>query len=156
MAFTIPIDLVYELEVNAPCAEVFGVLADVPGSVAYFPKVDKLTDLGDGVYQWEMERVGLPQMNIQAVYASKYTIDKARGSIVWKPVPGIGNALVGGSWKVRDNKQTTALELRIEGSLTVPLPEMMKMMVAPMAENEFERLVDKYVANLIKRFGGEV
>jgi hypothetical protein len=31
MAITVPIDLGHELEVNAPCAEVFGVLSDVPG-----------------------------------------------------------------------------------------------------------------------------
>jgi hypothetical protein len=32
----------------------------------------------------------------------------------------------------------------------------MKMVVAPVVEGEFEKLVDKYIANLIKRFGGEV
>jgi carbon monoxide dehydrogenase subunit G len=156
MAITVPIDLGYEFEVNAPSAEVFAVLADVPESVSHFPKVDKLTDLGDGAWQWEMEKVGTPQVNIQTVYASKYTSNKSKGTIVWKPVPGVGNALVGGSWKIKDNKKSTALELRIEGSLTLPLPGMMKMMVAPVVEGEFEKLVDKYIANLIKRFGGEV
>jgi len=28
--------------------------------------------------------------------------------------------------------------------------------VAPVVESEFEKLVDKYIANLIKKFGGEV
>ena len=56
-----------------------------------------------------------PQVNIQTVYASKYTSNKAKGSVIWKPVPGVGNALVGGSWKITDNKTSTALELKIEG-----------------------------------------
>ena len=156
MAVTVSIDLGYEFEVKAKAADVFAVLSDVPTSVSFFPKVHKLTDLGDGVYKWEMEKVGTAQVNIQTVYASKYTSNKAKGSVVWKPVPDVGNALVGGSWKIKDNKTSTALELKIEGEMTLPLPGLMKMVVAPVVESEFEKLVDKYIANLIKRFGGEV
>jgi hypothetical protein len=30
------------------------------------------------------------------------------------------------------------------------------VIVVPVVDGEFEKLVDKYVANLIKRFGGEL
>lgn len=156
MAVNVKIDLGYEFEVRARAAEVFEVLADVPTSVSHFPKVHKLTDLGDGVYQWEMEKVGTAQVNIQTVYASKYTSDKAKGSVVWTPVEGIGNALVGGHWAIKDKKTSTAITLKIDGEINVPLPGLMKMVVAPVVEGEFEKLVEKYIANLIKRFGGEV
>lgn len=156
MAVTVNIDLGYEFEVNAKAADVFAVLSDVPTSVSHFPKVDKLTDMGDGVYKWEMEKVGTAQVNIQTIYASKYKSDKARGTVVWTPVKGVGNALVGGHWKIRDNKKSTAIELKIEGEIELPLPGLMKMVVAPVVEGEFEKLVDKYIANLIKAFGGEV
>ena len=63
---------------------------------------------------------------------------------------------MGGSWKIKDNKKSTALELKIDGEIHLPLPGLMKMVVAPVVEGEFEKLVDKYIANLIKRFGGEV
>jgi len=156
MAVTVNIDLGYEFEVKAKAAEVFDVLSDVPVSVSHFPKVDKLTDMGDGVYKWEMEKVGTAQVNIQTVYASKYVSNKARGTVVWTPVEGVGNALVGGQWKIKDNGKSTAIELKIDGEITLPLPGLMKMVVAPVVESEFEKLVDKYIANLIKRFGGEV
>jgi carbon monoxide dehydrogenase subunit G len=155
MAVTVNIDLGYEFDVNAKASDVFEVLSDVPVSVSHFPKVDKLTDMGGGVYKWEMEKVGTSQVNIQTVYASKYVSDKAKGTVVWTPVEGVGNALVGGRWKIKDNKKSTAIELKIEGEITLPLPGLMKMVVAPVVESEFEKLVDKYIANLIKRFGGE-
>jgi carbon monoxide dehydrogenase subunit G len=155
MAVTVNIDLGYEFEVKAKAAEVFEVLSDVPTSVSHFPKVDQLTELGEGVYKWEMEKVGTAQVNIQTVYASKYVSDRARGTVVWTPVKGIGNALVGGHWKIKDNKKSTAIELKIDGEITLPLPGLMKMVVAPVVESEFEKLVDKYIANLIKRLGGE-
>ena len=155
MTVIVNIDLGYEFDVKGKVADVFEVLSDVPTSVSHFPKVEKLTDMGDGVYKWEMEKVGTAQVNIQTVYASKYTSSKAKGTVVWTPVEGIGNALVGGSWKIKDNKKSTGITLKIEGQITLPLPGLMKMVVAPVVESEFEKLVDKYIANLIKRFGGE-
>ena len=32
----------------------------------------------------------------------------------------------------------------------------MKMVIAPVVESEFEKMVEKYIDNLTKRFGGEV
>ncbi len=156
MSITVKIDLGYEFEVKAKASEVFEVLSDVPTSVAHFPKVEQLTDMGGGVYQWEMEKVGTAQVNIQTVYASKYVSDAAKGTVKWTPVKGVGNALVGGNWKVVDNKKSTGVTLAIQGEIEVPLPGLMKMVVAPIVEGEFEKLVEKYIDNLIKRFGGEV
>jgi carbon monoxide dehydrogenase subunit G len=157
MAITVDIDLGYEFAVKAPIKDVFDLLSDVPTSVSLFPKVHKLTDLGDGVYQWEMEKVGTAQVNIQTIYASRYVANRAKGTVVWTPVDGIGNSQVGGSWTIKEQKdRSTSIALSIEGTVTVPLPGLMKMVVGPVVESEFEKLVDQYIANLIQRFGGEV
>jgi carbon monoxide dehydrogenase subunit G len=155
MSITVAIDLGYEFAVKSSFKDVFDVLSDVPMSASFFPKVHKLTDLGQGAYRWEMEKVGTAQVNIQTIYASKYVADRARGTVVWTPVKGEGNALVGGSWKITDRKKTTALEFKVAGTVEVPLPGLMKMVVAPIVKSEFEGLVEKYIDNLIKRFGGE-
>jgi len=157
MTVSVHIDLGYQFEVKAKHDAVFAVLSDVPKSVSHFPKVSKLTDLGDGVYQWEMQKVGTAQVNIQTIYASKYANDPAKGTVKWTPVKGIGNALVGGSWKIADNKgKSTKVVLKIDGTVDVPVPGLMKMVVEPVVAGEFEKLVEKYIANLIKTFGGEV
>ena len=156
MAITVNIDLGYEFAVKADYTTVFDTLSDVPKSASFFPKVDQLVDLGDGVYRWEMAKIGIAQANLQTIYASKYVSDKARGSIVWTPVPGEGNALVSGSWQITDRKKSTQLVLKIQGELTLPLPGLMKMMIAPVVEAEFEKLVEHYIDNLTQHFGGEV
>jgi hypothetical protein len=102
-----------------------------------------------------MEKVGTAQVNIQTVYASTYVSDKAKGTVKWTPVKGVGNALVGGSWTIVDNKKSTGVTLAIEGTIELPLPGLMKMVVAPVVEGEFEKLVEKYIDNLIRHFGGE-
>ena len=156
MAITVKIDLGYEFAVKAKAADVFEVLSDVPTSVSHFPKVDQLVDLGNNTYRWEMEKVGTAQVNIQTIYASKYVSDRKKGSVVWTPVQGEGNALVGGSWKMTEGKKGTAIEFKVKGTVDVPLPGLMKMVVAPIVSGEFEKLVEKYIDNLIKVFGGEV
>jgi carbon monoxide dehydrogenase subunit G len=156
MAVIVPFDLSYEFEVKASAADVFAVLADVPTSASHFPKVDKLVDMGDNTYRWELQRVGTAQVGIQTIYASKYVSDKKKGSVVWTPVKGVGNGQIGGSWAITDKKKSTHVVLNIKGEITVPLPGLMKMIVVPVVTNENEKLVEKYIANLIKRFGGEV
>ena len=156
MAVSVGIDLGYEFTVKASFKDVFDIVSDVPTSVSFFPKVYQLVDLGDGVYRWEMEKVGTAQVNIQTVYASKYVSDRKKGTVVWTPVKGQGNALVGGSWKVVAAKKGTSLELKISGTVEVPLPGLMKMVIVPVVQGEFEKLVEKYIDNLIKKFGGEV
>ncbi len=156
MALNVDIDLAYEFTVKAGFDEVFDLLSDVPKSVSHFPKVDKLVDLGGGSYRWEMQKVGTAQVNIQTVYASSYVADRKKGTVVWTPVKGVGNAQVGGHWKLKKAKKGTALELAIQGTVEVPLPGLMKMVVTPVVQGQFEELVDKYIANLVKQFGGEI
>ena len=155
MAITVEINLGYEFDVKAKASEVFAVLSDVPTSASHFPKVDQLVDLGGGAYRWEMEKIGIASINLQTVYASKYTSNKAKGTVSWTPVQGDGNALVAGSWKITDNKKSTNIVLEIQGELTLPLPGLMKMVAAPVAEAEFEKMVEQYIDNLTQHFGGE-
>jgi len=156
MAVTVKIDLGYEFAVKAKYDDVFAVMADVPTSASHFPRVDQLTDMGDGVYKWEMQKVGIRDIGIQTVYASKYETDKTKGTVAWTPVQGVGNALMSGHCKVTGDKESTRIALNIEGDVNVPFPALMKIVVQPLVEIEFDRLVGKYIANLIEEFGGEV
>ena len=156
MTVNVSIDLEYAFEVKAKFADVFELLANVPESAKFYPKVDKLVDLGDGAFRWEMEKIGVASINLQTIYASKYVDNKTKGTIIWTPVKGVGNAEVSGSWKIKDNKKSTALVLHVKGDLAIPLPGLMKMVVVPVVEGEFEKMTDKYIANLTKKFGGEI
>ncbi len=156
MTITAEVDLEYEFAVKAKAAEVFALLSDVPKSSSYFPKVHAVTDQGQGVFQWEMQKVGTPQVNIQTVYASKYKVDPKKGTVSWTPVKNTGNAQVSGGWTITDQKKSTALKLVVQATVFVPLPDIMQAIVQPVVSAEFEKLLDQYIANLIERFGGEV
>ena len=156
MSITIPVELGFEFDVKESAKEVFAVLSDVPVSASHYPHLEKLVDLGEGAYRWEMENIGVGAIQLQTVYASKYVSNKSKGTVVWTPVEGEGNALVSGSWKITANKKSTNVVLQVEAEMSLPLPALMKMVVAPLVEAEFERMTERYIANLIERFGGEV
>ncbi|MGO3294860.1 MAG: SRPBCC family protein [Marinobacter sp.] len=153
MAITVSIELNRELEIPASYDEVFDLLADVPRSASYFPKVHKLTDLGNNVYRWEMEKVGVDKHAIQSIYASKYVADKDAGKIAWEPVKGEGNGLVSGHWTVAaKGDKTTALKFHTNAELTLPLPGLLKLAISPVIKHEFNGLVDTYMSNLKAAF----
>lgn len=156
MTITARLDLHRAFDVAASAADVYAVLADVPMSASHFPKVERLTDRGGGVYEWQMERVGTEKLNIQTRYASRYvgTFDATtgRGTVEWTAVPGIGNAQIGGRWDITAQGARTHLGLTTRGQLEVPLPALMSRVVGPLVSTEFERLVARYVQNLKTRF----
>ncbi len=156
MTISVTVDLGYEFSVKAPASEVFAVLSDVPESASHFPNVEHLVDLGDTTFRWEMAKIGVAQIHLQTIYASKYVSNRSKGTITWTPVTGEGNALVSGSWKITDKKKSTHVVLMIKGELTIPLPALMKIVVAPVVQSEFENMVEKYIDNLTRHFGGEV
>ncbi len=156
MSATVSVEIGYEFDVKASAKDVFAVLSDVPTSASHYPQIDKLVDLGKGVYRWEMEKIGVGQFTLQTVYTSQYVSNKAKGTVVWTPVKGQGNAQVAGNWKITNNETSTNVVLQVQVSVDLPIPPVMKLVAAPLLEAEFERLTEIYIDNLIKHFGGEV
>ena len=154
MTLLVHLDLGYEFDVKAKAREVFDVLSDVPTSASFFPNVEHLVDLGGGAYRWEMAKIGMATLSLQTVYASRYVANRTRGTVVWEPVKGEGNAEVSGDWRIAPQKNGTHIELRIQGDLTLPLPALMKLVVSPLVQKEFSQMVEQYIANLTQRFGG--
>ncbi|HTN33434.1 MAG TPA: SRPBCC family protein [Marinobacter sp.] len=153
MAITVAIELNRDIEISGSYDEVFDLLADVPRSASHFPKVNKLTDLGDNSYRWEMEKVGIDKHAIQSVYASKYVADKEAGKITWTPIKGEGNGVVSGSWELTaKGDKLTAARFRTKAELTLPLPALLKLAISPVIKHEFNSLVDTYMNNLKKAF----
>ena len=156
MSISVTLELGYEFEVHASTKEVFDVLSDVPTSASFYPQVAQLVELGDSTYRWEMDKVGTDQVNLQVVYASRYVVNRKKGSIAWTAVKGEGNAQIAGSWQLTNHKKSTHIVLKVEGEITLPLPALMRLVAQPVVETEFERLTEEYIANLCVRFGGEL
>lgn len=154
MAFTVTIDIEREFSTQSAPGTVFELLADVPRSASHFPKVLRLTDLGDNAFRWEMEPIELGGHTLQqSVYASRYRSDVGRLAVSWTPVEGVGNGLVEGSWEIEAEGGGSRVRLLSRGELTLDFPGLLQPIVAPLVSFEFGRLVDGYVENLQRSLG---
>ena len=151
MAFIANVEFKKRLEVNCPFDRAFDLLEDVPKSVRHFPNVEELVDLGGNAFRWEMCKIGVDRFSIQTIYGCKYVADREKGTIKWTPVKGEGNGTVRGKWTLKAlDAENTRIGLSTTGELEIPLPGLVKFLVAPVVTREFGRMVDTYVENLTK------
>lgn len=152
MTLTVTLTLNRQFVVTRSFDAIFAVLADVPYSISHFPKLANLVDLGNNSYRWEMEKIGIDRYAMQTIYACNYRSVKEEGLVTWTPIAGVGNGIVKGSWRLRHSDAGIQLSFFTEAALTLPLPALLKFLIAPLVSNEFEGLVDGYISNLSKTF----
>ncbi len=148
MAVSVSIEISRTFTISTDLDTVFELLADVPRSASHFPRVEQLTDLGENIYRWEMKKIGIDKHAIQTIYACKYTSSKEDGSILWTPVKSEGNGVVEGSWHLAETDGGVQCKFNTKGTLSLPLPGLLKLAISPVVKHEFNALVDTYVENL--------
>lgn len=153
MHVTVPLRLSRDFDVGAMPQEAHALLADVPRSASHFPDVLHLVPEGDGVYRWEMKRVGLGEVSLQTVYASRYRNDPQALRTWWDPVRGVGNAEVAGFWQLSPTAHGTHIHLSLDTHFTLPLPHLLHHVAEQLVGHELNRQVDIYIANLRRTLG---
>lgn len=153
MAFTVEVEINKTFEAETSSDKVFAVLSNVPFSVSHFPKVDELVEDGEGVYRWEMQKIGVDRYFIQTVYACKYVNDPEKLTVKWTPVKGVGNAVVSGKWTIKDaGEKKTKVTLTTKAALELPFPSLTKLLLGGFVRGEFEGMVETYISNLQATF----
>ena len=134
--------------VPVPYAQVEPLLRDLEGTIGRFPKLKKLTRLGENKYLWEMRTIGSRIANIahDVSYGALYSLDLKRGELSWKPVPGQGNATIEGVFRIAEQGEATQLTFRVRGELRdVPVPLLYRVVAPPFIQGKFTRLVDTFL-----------
>ena len=150
MTIKVAVDISRKFIANADINTVFSVLSDVPASVAHFPNVQQLVDLGDNTYRWEMEEVSSGGYSVKTLYACQYTADDETKSVVWSPIKGEGNGVVSGKWQLTATDAGTEVVFSTKAELTLPFPRLLKMVASPIIKSEFTDMVETYLSNLKK------
>ena len=151
MSVTIPISISLDFYTTASIQSVFDVLADVPRSIGHFPNVEKLVDLGDDKYRWEMEKMGTQNYHFQVKYTTRYSRSNTEKWIRWHPIAE-GNGEFSGCWELRTIGSRTQVHFENQGHLQLPFPRFTKKLVRPFVAAKFQELFDLYIENLQQTF----
>lgn len=136
------------IEVPAPVSQVRQLFGDLEGTIGRFPKLRKLSKLGNNAYLWEMNAIGSSVAGIahEVAYAAQYDVDLKNNRLSWQPLPKHGNARIEGAFRLAPQGDATQLSFRVSGDLyDVPVPFMYRLLAPPFIQGKFTRLVDIFL-----------
>lgn len=145
----ITLDLERRRLLPVPHAKALTLLDDLETTLGRFPNLKGLTRLGPDQYRWDLRTMGVRIARIahDLSYAAHYRVDREAGAIRWKPLPGHGNALIGGEIRIADNGDDTAMVFRIDGVMhDVPVPLLYRPLAGPFIVDKLGTLIDRYLA----------
>ena len=158
MAFNVQIDVDKTLVFKASTDVVFDQLANVPDTAGLFPKLASIEQVEENTYQWKIKEIGQGGHSFGAVYSSLYHMDKANGVISWVSVEANAanaskeNTLIDGSWEIKDNNGISSVRFQSKIVVQLPFSKIVKMVVKPFVQLEFDRLVERYLSNIQHHF----
>lgn len=134
---------------NADANAVFPLLSPAEAG-RFFPRVQQITDLGNGAYHWLLKPMGTQKYQHQVEYASVWEVDDAQHRVLWRPVPDQGNARISGAWQIEPGRHGgIKLSLEIRAELKLDLPRWMQLVAEPIVQTEFQKLLNTYFDNVV-------
>lgn len=151
MAFQLPFTYHKSLSLTQGSDAVRAFLAAYPENLpALFPGLKRFQEQDAGVYFWEFSSLEYAGKSMTISFATSFT--ESSSELTVTPFGKEGNAKLSGSWKLSPGETGCKLTLNFELELTVPLPSLMRSMVAPVAERELKGLFDQYAKNVQSYF----
>ncbi|MGB0956524.1 MAG: hypothetical protein ACPGZP_11075 [Panacagrimonas sp.] len=138
------------IELPVPVAQSRQLIQDYQVTFRRFPKLRKLTRLGEHQYRWDMSTIGSRMARIahDVSYGAHYQVDAHAGELVWSPLSGVGNASIKGRMRVTPSTQGSRLSLAVSGQLyEVPIPLMYRVIAPSFIEGKFTAMVDGFLQN---------
>ena len=148
----VQVDLRHTLVVGWNVAQAHELVSDVPRSAGHFPGLERLDDLGDSVYRWNMKTFQVSKFRHQVSYAARYVSDPDQRTVVWTTVGSDNNTVADGQWRVVP--EGTGARLEFENRLTVRLPvprlagRVVKGLVPRITEKETRTYLERIAATM--------
>lgn len=144
------------LRVNWSPEQAFEMVADVPRSAAHFPGLERLEDLGDGVYRWHLSTFKVGKITFPVSYAARYVPDPEAGTVTWSTVDGSKNTRADGKWVVTPDGDGALLEFHNHVVVVIPVPRLLARMTNKIARNLTEKQIGAYLQRISRAMDGEV
>ncbi|HKY91546.1 MAG TPA: hypothetical protein VJM11_10925 [Nevskiaceae bacterium] len=144
----INVDVERSTLVAVPRAKADVLLKDLEATLKRFPKLKKLSKLGENEFRHDMQTIGSRVAKIahDVSYGAKYVVDPSKGQITFKPLPKVGNAQVEGGLSLVEEGNKVRVSFRVKGELNdVPVPLVYRLVAPAFIQGKFTALVDAFL-----------
>lgn len=114
-----------------------------------FPGLETFREQSPSVFYWCFKEFEFKSVKIKIEYATVFQFSDP-SHISFSALDGPYSSLVSGEWKLSALENGTQVNFRMSFQVELPIPRLMKALVAPLAERELHRLYDRYVQNVAK------
>lgn len=130
-------------------------LAKVEPLLSIFPKLEKLTKLGDMAYETQLKPIGAMGVSHAVHYAASYTLDASNpGRLAFKAKEGVGNASLNGAFVFKQQGGQVVVDIEIEGQLRdIKVPMLLKAATPGFIKTMFEGIVDRFIEKIGEKYG---
>lgn len=144
----INVDVERSTLVAVPRAKAEVLLQDLESTLKRFPKLKKLSRIGENEFRHDMQTIGSRVAKIahDVSYGAKYVVDPRKGQMTFKPLPKVGNAQVEGGLSLAEEGNHVRLSFRVKGELhDVPVPLVYRLVAPAFIQGKFTALVDGFL-----------
>jgi len=152
----VEVSLRYTLDVGWGVQQAFALVSDVPESAVNFPGLERLDDLGDGVYRWNMRPFEVSKFRHQVRYAARYISDENAGTVVWTTVGTDGNTRADGAWRVSPRGQGARLIFENRMAVMLPIPRLVARPARKVVPSIMNKQTRKYLGRIAEKMDGKL
>ncbi len=150
------VSLSYTLQVAWDVQRAFELVSDVPKSASNFPGLQRLDDLGDGVYRWNMRPIQVGKFSHQVNYAARYISDLDAGTVIWTTVGSEGNTRADGAWRVSASGSGSRLTFENSLAVMLPIPRLVARPAKKIVPGIMDKQTRKYLARMAEKMDGRL
>lgn len=151
MALRIPFKYSRTLSLAKPILEVEQFIVDYRHSIpACFPGLNRFEAATQTKYFWEFNPLKYAGKTVVVHFYTRFSTFPHGLKVI--PEGSREETHLSGEWRLTPAPSGCALSLDFELELNVPLPSLMRGMIAPLAEQELNKLFDHYAENIATHF----
>lgn len=137
-----------QLHVNHDPVWLFGKIRDIPATIHHFPRLKSFTPQGKDTWRWELHPISAAGKEYPIAFATRFSLDEKTQTVTLAPVPGTGNGLIGGHFRVGKSNGGCELLLDLKGTVEVDIPLLLRAPAKPFIKTLFSKLVDRFIERL--------
>jgi len=140
------------IKLAVPAEAAYAYCTDVEKSIPEnFPGLEKFEKLKDNTYRWSFKEIAFSNQKLKLQLVTRFDlISPLRMRVMPVEVSGTGSSSLRGEWQFEPLSAGSQLSFGVQLSTELPLPALLKAVVAPIAKAEVAKLFDRYLQNVAK------